>query len=172
MKEPVSRYAASAALAWAFAGFLPPYDVNDDGVVNPADVFCLVNHFYSGGPPPLGIAADLIALSDAAVSSATLVRAGLLAGRTPIFETTATGPGTISWVGSFDEAAGAIPCTQPPGAGGDAILVLSMTLSLGPPVALPIEESGAPLIPTLGGLALAALALAVASPGALLIRHA
>jgi RHS repeat-associated protein len=33
-----------------------PGDVNDDGVVNPADVFYLVNHFYSAGPPPLGLA--------------------------------------------------------------------------------------------------------------------
>jgi YD repeat-containing protein len=33
-----------------------PGDVNDDGVVNPADVFYLVNTFYSAGPAPLGIA--------------------------------------------------------------------------------------------------------------------
>ena len=33
-----------------------PGDVNDDGVVNPADVFYLVNSFYSAGPEPLGIA--------------------------------------------------------------------------------------------------------------------
>jgi uncharacterized repeat protein (TIGR01451 family) len=33
-----------------------PGDVNDDGVVNPADVFYLVNLFYSAGPAPLGIA--------------------------------------------------------------------------------------------------------------------
>jgi RHS repeat-associated protein len=31
-------------------------DVNDDGVVNPADVFYFVNHFYSAGPAPLGVA--------------------------------------------------------------------------------------------------------------------
>ncbi len=141
----------------------------------------------------------------AAVTSATLVRAGLLAGRTPIFETTATGPGTVTWVGSFDESTGAIPFAQPPGAGGDAILSLSVTLSpgttvsasldaptttlanqggtvsessddatlaLGPPVALPIADGGAPPIPSLGGLALAAFAMAVASAGALLIRRA
>ncbi len=140
----------------------------------------------------------------AAVSSATLVRAGLLAGRTPIFETTATGPGTVTWVGSFDESVGAIPFTQPPGAAGDAILSLSVTLSpgatlsasfdaptttlsnqggtvsetvadatlaLGPAVALPIGESGAPPIPTLGGLALAAFASALAAAGALLSRR-
>ncbi len=64
----------------------------------------------------------------AAVTSATLVRASLLAGRAPIFETTATGPGTITWVGSFDESVGSIPFSQPPGAGGDAILTLSVTL--------------------------------------------
>jgi hypothetical protein len=67
----------------------------------------------------------------AAVTSASLVRAGLLAGRTPVFETTATGPGTITWVGSFDEPVGAIPFTQPPGASGDAILSLSVTLAPG-----------------------------------------
>ncbi len=33
-----------------------PGDVNDDGVVNPADVFYLVSSFYSAGPAPLGIA--------------------------------------------------------------------------------------------------------------------
>ena len=66
----------------------------------------------------------------AAVSSASLVRAGLLAGRTPVFETTATGPGTITWVGSFDESAGAIPFTQPPGS-GNQILTLSVTLAPG-----------------------------------------
>jgi hypothetical protein len=33
-----------------------PGDVNDDGVVNPADVFYLVHFFYSAGPAPLGIA--------------------------------------------------------------------------------------------------------------------
>ena len=33
-----------------------PGDVNDDGAVNPADVFYLVNFFYSGGPAPLGLA--------------------------------------------------------------------------------------------------------------------
>ncbi|MCL4806507.1 MAG: dockerin type I repeat-containing protein, partial [Thermoanaerobaculia bacterium] len=33
-----------------------PGDVNDDGVVNPADVFYLVSFFYSAGPAPLGIA--------------------------------------------------------------------------------------------------------------------
>lgn len=66
----------------------------------------------------------------AAVSSASLVRAGLLAGRTPIFETTATGPGTITWVGSFDESTGAIPFTQPPGS-GNQILTLSVTLAPG-----------------------------------------
>lgn len=66
----------------------------------------------------------------AAVSSASLVRAGLLAGRTPVFETTATGPGTITWVGSFDESTGAIPFTQPPGS-GNQILTLSVTLAPG-----------------------------------------
>lgn len=141
----------------------------------------------------------------AAVSSATLARAGLLAGRTPVFETTATGPGTVTWVGTFDEPAGAIPFTQPPGAGGDAILSLSVTLApgatvsasldaptttlsnqggtisesaadatlvLGSPVALPLGEPGTPPIPTLGNLALAALAIAVAAAGALLSRRA
>lgn len=141
----------------------------------------------------------------AAVTSATLVRSGLLAGRTPVFETTATGPGTVTWVGSFDESAGAIPFTQPPGAGGDAILSLSVTLApgatvgasldaptttlsnqggtlsestadatllLGPPVALPLGEPGAPPIPTLGALALTALAIAVAAAGAFLSRRA
>ena len=33
-----------------------PGDVNDDGVVNPGDVFYLVAFLYSGGPPPPGIA--------------------------------------------------------------------------------------------------------------------
>lgn len=33
-----------------------PGDVNDDGVVNPADVFYLVSFFYSAGPAPIGIA--------------------------------------------------------------------------------------------------------------------
>ena len=33
-----------------------PGDVNDDGVVNPADVFYLVSFFYADGPGPLGIA--------------------------------------------------------------------------------------------------------------------
>jgi hypothetical protein len=139
-----------------------------------------------------------------AVTSATLVRSGLLAGRTPVFETTATGPGTVTWVGSFDESAGAIPFTQPPGAGGDAILSLSVTLApgatvsasldaptttlsnqggtlsesaddatlvLGPPVALPLGEPGAPPIPVLGNLALAALAIAVAAAGTIIARR-
>ncbi len=75
----------------------------------------------------------------AAVTSATLVRAGLLAGRTPVFETTAMGPGTITWVGSFDESAGAIPFTQPPGAGGDAILSLSVTLAPGATVSASLD---------------------------------
>ncbi|MHB8800013.1 MAG: DUF7619 domain-containing protein [Thermoanaerobaculia bacterium] len=33
-----------------------PGDVNDDGVVNPADVFSLVSFFYADGADPLGIA--------------------------------------------------------------------------------------------------------------------
>ncbi|HPA53214.1 MAG TPA: dockerin type I domain-containing protein, partial [Thermoanaerobaculia bacterium] len=33
-----------------------PGDANDDGVVNPADVFYLVAFLYSGGPAPLGVA--------------------------------------------------------------------------------------------------------------------
>jgi YD repeat-containing protein len=33
-----------------------PGDVNDDGLVDPADVFYLVAFLYSGGPSPLGIA--------------------------------------------------------------------------------------------------------------------
>ena len=33
-----------------------PGDVNDDAVVNPADVFYLVAFLYSGGPEPLGVA--------------------------------------------------------------------------------------------------------------------
>ncbi|MCL4806508.1 MAG: hypothetical protein KJ062_01730 [Thermoanaerobaculia bacterium] len=66
----------------------------------------------------------------AAVASATLSRAGLLASRTPAFETTASGAGTITWVGSFDEAEGAIPFTQPPGT-GDTVLSLAVTLAPG-----------------------------------------
>ena len=140
----------------------------------------------------------------AAVTSATLVRAGLLASRAPLLETTATGSGTITWVGSFDESAGAIPFTQSPG-GGNPILSLEVTLApgatvsaslddlattlsnqggtlsesaadaaliLGPAVALPLGEPGAPPIPVLGNLALAALATAVAAAGALAARRA
>ncbi len=33
-----------------------PGDANDDGFVNPADVFYLVNFFYSNGPAPVGVA--------------------------------------------------------------------------------------------------------------------
>ena len=139
----------------------------------------------------------------AAVSSANLARSGFLAGRTPIFETTTTGPGTITWVGSFADSAGAILFTQPPGA-GDQILALSVTLVpgaavtvsldsvtttlsnqggtlsessddgtlvLGPAVALPPGEAGAPPIPALGPSALAALAIAVAAAGALVARR-
>ncbi|MHB8800014.1 MAG: hypothetical protein ACYDBY_16280 [Thermoanaerobaculia bacterium] len=76
----------------------------------------------------------------AAVTSATLGRAGLLAGRTPVFETTAEGAGTITWVGSFDEAGGAIPFAQPPGA-GDQILALSVTLVTGATVSTSLESA-------------------------------
>ncbi len=76
----------------------------------------------------------------AAVSSATLVRAGLLAGRTPVFETTATGPGTVTWVGSFDEAPGAIPFTQPPGS-GNQVLALSVTLAPGATVSASLDSA-------------------------------
>lgn len=76
----------------------------------------------------------------AAVASASLARAGLLAGRTPLFETTAEGDGTITWVGSFDESAGAIPFAQPP-AGGDPILALSVTLAPGATVSASIDAS-------------------------------
>lgn len=75
----------------------------------------------------------------AAVTSATLVRTGLLAGRMPVFETTATGPGTITWVGLFDESAGAVPFTQPPGTGGDTILSLSVTLAPGATVSASLD---------------------------------
>lgn len=75
----------------------------------------------------------------AAVSSATLARSGLLAGRTPVFETTTTGPGTITWVGSFDESVGAIPFPQPP-AEGDAILALSVTLMPGAAVTVSLDS--------------------------------
>lgn len=75
----------------------------------------------------------------AAVSSATLARAGLLAGRTPVFETTATGPGTVTWVGTFDESAGAIPFAQPSG-GGDLILALSVTLASGATVSASLDD--------------------------------
>ncbi len=75
----------------------------------------------------------------AAVSSATLVRAGLLASRTPAFETTASGSGTITWVGSFEESAGAIPFTQPPGAGSQ-VLALSVTLAPGATVSASLDD--------------------------------
>ena len=76
----------------------------------------------------------------AAVASAGLARTGLLAGRTPVFETTAEGDGTITWVGSFDEGAGAVPFAQPPGE-GDAILALSVTLAPGATVSASIDAS-------------------------------
>lgn len=76
----------------------------------------------------------------AAIASTSLGRAGLLAGRTPLFETTAEGDGTITWVGSFDESAGAIPFPQPPG-GGHAILTLSVTLEPGATVSASIDGS-------------------------------
>ena len=76
----------------------------------------------------------------AAVASASLARAGLLAGRTPLFETTAEGDGTITWVGSFDESAGTIPFAQPP-AGGDPILALSVTLAPGATVSASIDAA-------------------------------
>jgi len=73
-----------------------------------------------------------------AVTSASLARAGLLAGSTPVFETTAEGDGTITWVGSFDEAGGALPFSQPPGA-GDPILALSVTLASGATVSASLD---------------------------------
>lgn len=76
----------------------------------------------------------------AAVASASLGRAGLFAGRTPLFETTAEGDGTITWVGFFDESAGAIPFAQPPG-GGDAILTLAVTLAPGATVRANLDGS-------------------------------
>lgn len=76
----------------------------------------------------------------AAVTSATFVRGGLLAGRTPVFETTATGPGTVTWVGSFDESTGAIPFSQPPGS-GNQVLALSVTLAPGASVNASLEAA-------------------------------
>ncbi len=131
----------------------------------------------------------------AAIASTSLGRAGLLAGRTPLFETTAEGDGTITWVGSFDESAGAIPFPQPPG-GGDAILTLSVTLEpgatvsasidgsttsetaaggallLGPPVALPSSPEDAAAVPALGEGGLLAFAAAIAAAGLRLARRA
>ena len=84
-----------------------------------------------------------------AVTSASFVREGLLAGSTPVFETTAEGDGTITWVGSFDESAGAIPFAQPPG-GGDAILTLSVTLAPGATVRASLDGSTTTLSNTAG----------------------
>ena len=73
-----------------------------------------------------------------AVTSASFVREGLLAGSTPVFETTAEGDGTITWVGSFDEAGGALPFSQPPGV-GNPILALSVTLASGATVSASLD---------------------------------
>lgn len=86
------------------------------------------------GPAGSRIQAIVVTVRFTPASSVTAVtfrRAGLLAGRTPVFETTATGPGTVTWIGVFDEAAGPLPFAQPPSGAGDTVLALAVTLAPG-----------------------------------------
>ena len=76
-----------------------------------------------------------------AVSSASLARAGVLASRAPVFETTASGEGTLTWVGAFDEGPGAIPFAQPPSASGDVVLALSVALAPGATVSASLDAT-------------------------------
>lgn len=64
-----------------------------------------------------------------AVTAAALVRTGALAAHSPIYESTVSGAGTVSWVGSFDATSSPLQLTQPPTPGGDAIFSLVLTLS-------------------------------------------
>lgn len=86
-----------------------------------------------GGDRPAGSRIQAFAVTvrftpASAVTAATLARAGLLSGRAPVFETTAAGPGTVTWVGAFDESAGPLPFSQPPTAAGDTVLALTVAL--------------------------------------------
>ena len=62
------------------------------------------------------------------VSSVTFSRGGVAAGLTPLYETTLTGSGWMSYVGSFAESSNAIPFNPNPPAPGDQIGTLSVTL--------------------------------------------
>ncbi len=79
----------------------------------------------------------------AAVTSATLKRAGAAQSLTPLYETTASGSGYVSWAGSFDGATNPLTLTQPPGQNGDAVfslnLILSSSLAPGSTVSLVLD---------------------------------
>lgn len=79
------------------------------------------------------------------VLSASLVRAGLLAGRTPLFETTTEGSATVTWVGAFDEAIQPLPFSQPPSGDGDAILSLAVSLAPGATVVATLDAAATTL---------------------------
>jgi hypothetical protein len=152
-KEPTMRALSSAALATLL--LVAPATLAQDtlrfGAPSGSGPFTVPILLSDAAGTPLGVdrpadsriqafAVTVRFTPASAVASASLGRAGLLTGRTPLFETTAEGDGTITWVGSFDESAGAIPFAQPPG-GGDAILTLSVTLAPGATVRASLDGS-------------------------------
>lgn len=134
-----------------------------------------------------------------AVASASFSRIGLLASRSPLFETAAAATGTVTWVGSFAETGGAIPFV--PG-GSDPILALQVALVPGRTVSVSLDAATTTLsnqggtvsettgdstlvlgpavslggvdtvpIPALSPFGLAALAAALAAAGAVRLRR-
>ncbi len=64
-----------------------------------------------------------------AVASAVVVRSGVTAAATPIFESTVGGTDSLTWIGSFNETANPLAFTQPPAAEGDPFLTLRLSLA-------------------------------------------
>jgi RHS repeat-associated protein len=76
-----------------------------------------------------GIAAAISYSPASAVASATIVRSGLTASLTPLFETTSLTSGIVSYLASFSESTNLLPFTQPPSAAGNEVLKLRLTFS-------------------------------------------
>ena len=64
-----------------------------------------------------------------AVQSVTFTRSGITAGLTPAFESSPSGPGTISLIDSFSEATNPIPFTLNGAAPGNEVAQLHVTLA-------------------------------------------
>ncbi len=76
-----------------------------------------------------GLAVSIAFAPAAAVTSATIVRSGITAALTPLFETTGSTTGVVSYLGSCSETAAVLPFSQPPSATGDEVLRLRLTLA-------------------------------------------